>query len=274
MQQISSRYDISNYSSSISLIIDRPDYPKIETELFASLLLIKWQLLGKFKVQLNQQNLIGTIRIYRVTPLGELEPIDYQLKVSDTDKQYIQFIDIPYSEFRYKIKVSNPTGVVKSKLQIFEYKQPSNMPPSFDNVSLDLSGLTAATTGNATALGAIAQTLSVQPDLIADAIANNKMLVDNLPIVAVGIAVVTALLPDRTRQAVSLKNQSTGNKIKLWICDILPAGVTSYSSDGYIVELIPGGSYECQDKEGKSSIFAVSNTAGAKLAITTTRTAP
>lgn len=120
---INSKFNLENYSQSINVIIDTNPYPRIETVLFSNLLLVKWSLLGNFK-SAEQSDLLGTLRVHSETPLGILQPIDYQLSVNTSKTNYIQLLNVINRECGYQIEVINPIGVVKSSLSVSEYINP------------------------------------------------------------------------------------------------------------------------------------------------------
>jgi hypothetical protein len=291
MTTISSRYDINNYSSTVTAIIDKPDYYPIETVLRSNLLLIKWKLLGSFK-SADLSNLIGTFRIHRKTPLGELEPVDFNLKVNNQKQNYIQFLDVPQSEFGYKIDVLNPVGVVKSTLQILEYTPPTtfinnsnpNMSSTYgnDQIVIDNSAIAAAIlAGDAATISAI----NALPNNVADAIANNAMNTQVSPPLVIGTTAVGVLPSDPNRQVVEIANRGN-TKMRIRVSNVAPAASTTYQNIDFTTELIAavgavgsigykaGGTWVASPEQAKSPIYIISDGAGGSIVTTTTVTAP
>ena len=118
---INPKYDSNNYfkHQAIPVITDNH---KINQLFESSLLRIKWWY-DNLK-PLPQSDFIGTLRIKVTTPLGELEPTDYQLKISSHKQVYVQFLQIPNPDFQYSIEVIHPVGITRSRLEIWEYVKP------------------------------------------------------------------------------------------------------------------------------------------------------
>ena len=154
---INPKYDSNNYlkHQAIPVITDNH---KIN-QLFESYLLrIKWWY-DNAKA-LPQSNFIGTLRIKITTPLGELEPTDYQIKISSHKQIYVQFLQIPKPDFQYSIEVIHPVGITRSRLEIWEYVKPittiikmsDSYVPQFNNnpdMQAGLNAIAAAVTANA-----------------------------------------------------------------------------------------------------------------------------
>jgi hypothetical protein len=279
----SNRFDPNNYTKHRPVNVYR-DYHKLG-KFGSSLLMIRWQTALNPKV--SQSPLIGTIRARTITPLGELEPHDYQLKVTVGTKPFIQFLTPPTSEFEYELEIKNPVGIDKSSIEIWEYVDPltylnQNQPvghSSAQSPSFDPTALVAATAANTAAIGTMVTAINAQPSLIADAIDNNQYDTSAVnPPPVVGIVAALVLSADTTRVKANFRNESisANHKIKIFASTVpltIPQlAAINYSTLNSLDELLKGDSWESIDGESKSNFYAISATAGANLAITTTKT--
>jgi hypothetical protein len=281
------KYDPNNYLKHQTIPIIQDNH-KINESFGSYLLMVKWWFMDTRK--LPQSNQTGILRIHQKTPFGNLEPQNYQLRLSNHKDIYVQFVNIPKPDFEYKIEVLHPDGIAKSWLEIWEYIDPliiSSNPTPMNYIGVPGSdpALLAATQANATAIASLATTMASQPGAIADAIANNAMIDENFPNTLVGSTLMQLLSIDQTRQSVFITNWHTV-AIKLWKSTAPLAASTVYSSDGAFITLDPakviggiliqGGVATLDADEAKQNIYAIGNgAAGTKgVAITLTRTAP
>lgn len=286
----SPQFDIDNYSPKRNFIINN-DFQLLDVTFESSILLVKWKTLGTFKGA-EQSNLIGTFRILRNTPLGELEPLDIQLKVF-RKKEYIQFTSIPSNEFGYQIEILNPVGIIRTEVIIQEFIPPINYlnplqvsqmgttygnDPSGDNSAL----IAAIASGDAAQIAAI----NALPNNVADAIANNQMFSAVSAPISVGTGFINVIPSDPNRQALEVANRGN-SKLKLFISNVAPAsGLTFLTANSNTVELIaatgtlgtngykPGGTWVANPEQAKSAVYAISDNANGSVVISTTVTAP
>jgi hypothetical protein len=293
---ISSKYDINNYSKKGSLIIGTQSDLNVGQLLDrytfeSSLLLIKWSTVGVWKGS-QLSNLIGTIRVLRDSPLGELEPIDYQLRVSPK-KAYIQFLTLN-PELPYQLEVFNPDGIAKTNLEIWEFIQPINylnsnnsMSGTYGNdpiqVNVDNSALAAAIVAGDMAT---IQAINALPNNMADAAANNAMQTLDPVIASVGASFSNAVASNPNRQAIEVSNRG-GTKIKIYTGTTAPATSATFANTGNdVIELVAatgtpgtpgykaGGTWVATEAQSKSAVWLISSAAGGSVTISQTVTAP
>lgn len=118
-----SKYDPNNYTKhSAKLIYKKDGFQKLDTLFRSYLLVIKWGVMGNNKLPVDPTNpLVGTIRRRMSTPLGDVEPIDYRLRVSKSSKYPIQFLKIDNPDFDYSLEILNPIGIEKTSIEIWEF---------------------------------------------------------------------------------------------------------------------------------------------------------
>jgi hypothetical protein len=272
---LSPKYDLNNYIKHLTVPVIT-DNQRIKQLFKSSLLRVKWN-----HNPLNKQafNDIGILRIHIDTPFGLLRPQDYRLQVDAAKKTYIQFVSIyPKPDFDYEIEIISPAGMTRSMIEIWEFIDPSDtnmnyIAPQQGTDPALLSALTGLTTGMANQAGQI-----------ADAIANNGVIVENFANILVGTTQSLLLAADNTRQSVVVTNWSLF-KVKLWHSTASLSSL-SYGSDGAFItldaakqigsETIQGGLATLDTNECKGNLYAVGQSiAGTHgLAVTTTRTAP
>lgn len=289
------KYDETNYLKHGAVIIGTSDFRQLETLFYASTLLIKWQTIGSFK-SLNSSDLIGTIRLSRDTPLGAERPRDYQIKVDRLTKNedpYINFLEFNLdSELPYLLSISNPVGVPKTQIEIWEYQPPANFLNSNnvnmsgtygnDQIIIDNSAITAAiAASNVTTVAAI----NALPGNIADSIANNAMTTSISNPIAIGITPVTVFAAAANRQVVEIANRGN-TKLRVIVSDAPPVTGTTYANAPFTVELIaavgavgsagykPGGTWVADTEQAKSAIYVISDNPNGSIVTTVTATAP
>jgi hypothetical protein len=211
---INSKYDPNNYvkHQAIPVITDNQK----SNELYGSYLLrVKWW--HTDTKQLPKSNLVGTLRVYISTPMGDLKPVDYQLEISSHKNIYVQFLTIPVPEFEYKIEIIHPTGITRSMLEIWEYNDPqtylSNMSSISNPVIVQTStdpavaaGIAAMVQGQAQATQIAQATLQATTQSIAIGQQNAALIGQaGQAIQATTAAVVAA---DETKQVTDVKSDN------------------------------------------------------------------
>lgn len=274
------KYDSNNYLKHSPVIIHKNDsYQKLDDVFGSYLLLVKWRLIGVNKSPIG---LSGTIKMLQSTPLGDFEPNYYSLKVSPTNRQYIQFLAITNPDFGYKLEVRNPENVIKTQIEIWEFIPPFGYPqsspmPFYPEEStqqpIDLTPLIAATAANATAIQQLSTAVGAQPEAIAEAIAEDEVITLDPVVSTIGTIPVLILSKDDSCQGCLISNQGN-TKIKLWAQDAILSPTTGYNSSGYIFEMPGKGSYEVVSPFFKTNIWAISNAANGQVSVTKTITAP
>lgn len=227
------------------------------THIFSSnLLLIKWVGSG------NNEELSGIIRVVRVTPVGELEPLDYPLKIYTQKKQYIRLVSVSNDGNEYKIEVIQPK-FLKSTLSISEF-----MPPTYsldDSTSANdaamQASLTAIQTSSAAQLTAlntvVSQTNEGRPSTLASS---------NVSVSATTVS--TVVTKSEKNRGVMITNTGLQN-VKFWIQDTALTPVPVYATDlNFEMELRPNSVWEVPPELVRSNIYALAKAATSTLAVT------
>jgi hypothetical protein len=113
---------------------------------------------------------------------------------------------------------------------------------------------------------------NTNPDIVADAIANNNYTTETIPNVAVAATLTQILQPDPTRQTVSLVHQSGAN-IKIWASSAALPTSTTFSSAGAIATLKannPAG--EANAVDAKAGWYAICQNGIGAVNVTLSRT--
>jgi hypothetical protein len=135
---MNNKFDLKNYSlASSQIIAASKDYQLLETGFKSSLLLIKWYLIGSFKGVPDVSE--GILRVDVITPLGRLPTVDTKFKCY-RQNEFIQFLNVSNFDFNYTVRVLNPSAVIRSKLEIWEYNEPTNYLDTNNPTGLDTSG--------------------------------------------------------------------------------------------------------------------------------------
>jgi hypothetical protein len=252
------KYDPNNYTKhGVILIYKRDGYQKLDKLFGSGLLMIKWARMGVNKLSSTSDlnNLVGTIRLKMSTPLGDFEPRDYQLSVGQSQKPFIQFLDIPNPDFEYTLEILNPTGIEKTSIEIWEYNSPQSflpMPLSKQQPPQDNTSLVAALAANT-----VAQS-SARAEEITDTVTELFGLVQN------ETTLLKAAL-DGSRQ-VSITNQFDA-VVRFWTSDVSVVGL-NFNSPGWLQELnYVGDSWELPTSLCQSGVYAVAETAGAQVTV-------
>jgi hypothetical protein len=148
------KYDPNNYLKHQTIPIIQDNH-KINESFGSSLLRIKWWGTGITKI-LPLPDLIGTFRIHQTTPFGDLEPEEYQVKISDSKKIYVQFLTIRRPDFKYRIEVLHPVGITRSHLEIWEYNHIDYLAP-LGNMSGQSNPVQVTTTSDPAVAAALQQ---------------------------------------------------------------------------------------------------------------------
>jgi hypothetical protein len=245
------KYDPNNYRKRNPLIIFNKDYQKID-ELFGSaLLMIRWQIIDRIK--LPQLPLIGTIRARTITPLGELEPHDYQLKVTDKPipfKPFVHFLSIVNPEFEYSLEINNPTGVAKTSIEIWEYIEPTNylnqspiIMPTFQPE--DNSAIIAALQANTQAV----QQAATPEDLVTPDSVMYKALTGGEQVA----------FEDSTRRALTIATHVAGIKYRVYVGS--GSRPDSFADPSFVTELSGANAqYEALAGECRSEFWVICDT--------------
>lgn len=175
----------------------------------------------------------------------------------------------PYS---FTISLTNPNatpiiGTVK-KPTIRQTTSPSI--PTMSNV-INPHGsdpaLLAATLANAVAIGTLSATMSAQPNMIADAIANNGMIIEYFENTQILQTWTMVKATDTTHQAVTVTNWSL-NKVKvISVSGGVPTGTYAASTSEFVLspavlvgtELVVGGTCTFDDKDSKGAIYCIAS---------------
>jgi hypothetical protein len=212
---------------------------------------------------------------------------DLVVSINTGDKLFLTTFVNNIDTFEFKVEVENPNNS-PAIIQIQELiPPPLTAQSSMNYIGVPGSdpALLAATLANATAINTLATAMNSQPNAIADAIANNQMIVENFPNTLVGSTLMQLLAVDQTRQSCIITNWHTV-EVKLWTSTAALPNATTYSSDGAFITLDAakvtggvlkqGGVATLDVDESKGNVYAIANGAqGTKgVAITLTRTAP
>jgi hypothetical protein len=124
----SSKYDESSYIKYPKLNISGASFTPLEDKMIAGNLMIKWHCIKATSEQ-NKTELKGNIITFngicekRVkTPIGELFPQQYPLKIAVGNNKFIEPLQLLNVDYEYSLYFQNPPNVQMSQVEVWEFK--------------------------------------------------------------------------------------------------------------------------------------------------------
>jgi hypothetical protein len=265
------RFDENNYTKHPPVIV-YSDNQKLDKLFSSNLLLIRWKVHGN-KKRWNGGN--GMIEQSSSTPLGDLIPVLYSLPVSIENKPLIQFLAISLLYSEYRLSFSNPNGLEKSSIEIWEFNNPYQnnviyMSGTSNQQGTDPQLLQTLVNSNAQLLQAVGTLTTVETAQLpgAQTFSNDSI---EIPIPKVFAAANPPTIPaDPKNRTIKITNLDPGAQIKVFLKP--PADGTTYAAaTNYFDVPIQNGSAEIEEPMSRGAIWLLSSKDLSKVAIATTK---
>lgn len=220
----------------------------------SSLLLVRWWAMkGGERGELS-----GIIRVVISTPVGDFEPIEYELTINPQRKQYIKFLSIPNDGNEYKLEVIQ-SDRLKSTLSISEYLPliPNQFNPMAPTYPLDpSSSIPLPPSANDLAQTAALNTLVANTAALNTAMSPAYITLEK--IFNIPTADVPLLINAKSDKTKGVQIINTGNtNIKFWIQDGALANAIYATNNAFDMELRPNAVWEVPPELNKSNIYAL-----------------
>jgi hypothetical protein len=122
------KYDDSSYIKHPKLNISGSNFVPLEEKMIADNLMIKWHCIKATSEQ-NKTDPKGNIITFKGicelrvrTPIGELFPQQYPLKIAVGNNKFIEPLQLLNVDYEYSLYFQNPPNVQMSQVEVWEFK--------------------------------------------------------------------------------------------------------------------------------------------------------